>query len=107
MTFLLLATSTPNQRASSRGPPNRKAQAWGDDSTPSPVSVSIPYGESESDRNGERDRDRDRDRDWERDRDKERVREAIRGSSGIERSKNSRTSDRDKTDQFCTGIISK
>lgn len=110
MSYALLATSTPTKRASSRGRSSRKVQAWdGDDSTPSPVSVSIPYGE----RNGDRDRDRngDRSRDWERDKekdkDKEKIREGSRGSNGIERNRTGRISDRDTADKFNSSIISK
>lgn len=105
------ATSTPIHRASSRGPNGHKVQPWGDDLTPSPVSVSIPYGDRDRDRGGERsgdrdrDRGKDRDRDWEKDRD--RVREASRGTGGADRSRNERTSDRDLTARLNSSLISK
>ena len=122
------ATSTPSHRASSRGPNGHKVQPWGDDLTPSPVSVSIPYGDRDRDRGGERsgdrdrggdrdrsgdrdrdkdrdrDRGKDRDRDWEKDRD--RVREASRGTGGADRSRNERTSDRDIVARLNSSLIS-
>lgn len=122
MPYYLLATITPTKRASSRGRSSRKVQAWdGDDSTPSPVSVSIPYGDRNGDRNrdkdgernGDRDRDGDRTRDWGRDREKdkdkekEKIREGSRGSNGVERSRGGRISDRDTADKFNPSIISK
>lgn len=116
MPYYLLATITPTKRASSRGRSSRKVQAWdGDDSTPSPVSVSIPYGDRNGDRNRDKDGERngDRTRDWGRDREKdkdkekEKIREGSRGSNGVERSRGGRISDRDTADKFNSSIISK
>ena len=110
------ATSTPSHRASSRGPHGHKVQSYGDDLTPSPVSVSIPYGDrdrgGERDRSGDRDREKDRDRDRGKDRDRDRekdrdrVREVDRGSGGADRSRNERTSDRDTTGRLNSSLLS-